>query len=74
MLMLWHACRSAKEQLFAHPELSSVPVTVLDTRCRSWARISSRPVKFLACWGTFPQIVGKTADAGRELDAVTRLF
>jgi molecular chaperone DnaK (HSP70) len=29
MLMLWHACRLAKEQLFADPKASSVPVTIL---------------------------------------------
>jgi molecular chaperone DnaK (HSP70) len=29
MLMLWHACRRAKETLFADPELSATPVTVL---------------------------------------------
>ncbi len=29
MLMLWHACRRAKETLFADPGLSATPVTVL---------------------------------------------
>jgi molecular chaperone DnaK (HSP70) len=29
MLVLWHACRRAKEALFADPALSSAPVTVL---------------------------------------------
>ncbi len=29
MLMLWHGCRQAKEQLFANPKLASTPVTVL---------------------------------------------
>jgi hypothetical protein len=29
MLMLWHACRGAKEKLFADPALDSAPVTVL---------------------------------------------
>ena len=28
MLMLWHACRAAKEKLFADPKLASAPVTV----------------------------------------------
>jgi molecular chaperone DnaK (HSP70) len=28
MLMLWHACRVAKEKLFGEPKLASVPVTV----------------------------------------------
>jgi len=29
MLMLWHSARAAKERLFAEPDASSVPVTVL---------------------------------------------
>ena len=29
MLQLWHACRAAKEKLFAVPDLESAPVTVL---------------------------------------------
>lgn len=34
MLMLWHACRSAKEKLFQQPELLSTPVTVLGRSSR----------------------------------------
>jgi molecular chaperone DnaK (HSP70) len=29
MLQLWHACRAAKEKMFAEPSLKSTPVTVL---------------------------------------------
>jgi hypothetical protein len=29
MLMLWHACRAAKEKLFSEPTLAGTPVTVL---------------------------------------------
>jgi molecular chaperone DnaK (HSP70) len=29
MLMLWHACRAAKERLFSDPSLAGTPVTVL---------------------------------------------
>jgi molecular chaperone DnaK (HSP70) len=29
MLMLWHSCRMAKEQMFADPKLKATPVTVL---------------------------------------------
>jgi len=59
MLMLWHACRAAKEKLFSDPGLESVPVTVLGRSSKLIAGtikgdLSSDEVKRSLLDGFFP--------------------
>ncbi len=60
MLMLWHSCRSAKEQIFADPKAQSAPVTVLGRGSRVIGgtikgELSREQVHQVMVEGFFPQ-------------------
>jgi molecular chaperone DnaK (HSP70) len=61
MLQLWHACRAAKEKLFADPSLESVPVTVLGRGTKVIggtvkADLTREQVELVLVDGFFPEV------------------
>jgi len=75
---LTHGCRSAKEQLFARPELTTVPVVVpgrgsqlLDGARRS--QLTRAEVEAALVDGFFPRVEVTARPAGRARAALTQL-